>query len=70
MENPSFLWRHMVDFLRHFVQLQIKLNNLFFFRRDDPTFDEQLAGCHLVSSCSNIADRWHYLYNNNCAQIY
>jgi len=26
-------------------------------RRDDPTFDEQLAGCHLVSSCSNIADR-------------
>ncbi|XP_023337076.1 uncharacterized protein LOC111708056 [Eurytemora carolleeae] len=26
-------------------------------RRDDPTFDEDLAGCHLVSSCSNIADR-------------
>ena len=23
-------------------------------RRDDPTFDEQLTGCHLVSSCSNI----------------
>jgi len=23
-------------------------------RRDDPTFDERLSGCHLVSSCSNI----------------
>jgi len=23
-------------------------------RRDDPTFDESLTGCHLVSSCSNI----------------
>eukprot|EP00088_Acartia_fossae_P022662 TRINITY_DN237_c0_g1_i4.p1 TRINITY_DN237_c0_g1~~TRINITY_DN237_c0_g1_i4.p1 ORF type:complete len:560 (-),score=134.94 TRINITY_DN237_c0_g1_i4:328-2007(-) len=23
-------------------------------RRDDPNFDEQLTGCHLVSSCSNI----------------
>ncbi|XP_023337126.1 uncharacterized protein LOC111708092 [Eurytemora carolleeae] len=26
-------------------------------RRDDPTFDERLSGCHLVSSCSNIYDR-------------
>jgi len=26
-------------------------------RRDDPNFDEALPGCHLVSSCSNIADR-------------
>jgi len=25
-------------------------------RRDDPTFDERLSGCHLVSSCSNIYD--------------
>merc|ERR1712020_128558 len=25
-------------------------------RRDDPTFDEALPGCHLVSSCSNIVD--------------
>jgi len=25
-------------------------------RRDDPTFDETLSGCHLVSSCSNIYD--------------
>merc|ERR1712242_195861 len=25
-------------------------------RRDDPTFDEALPGCHLVSSCSNIFD--------------
>ena len=23
-------------------------------RRDDPSFDERLSGCHLVSSCSNI----------------
>ena len=23
-------------------------------RRDDPDFDENLTGCHLVSSCSNI----------------
>jgi len=23
-------------------------------RRDDPTFDESLPGCHMVSSCSNI----------------
>ena len=26
-------------------------------RRDDPTFDETLSGCHLVSSCSNIYER-------------
>jgi len=26
-------------------------------RRDDPTFDERLSGCHLVSSCSNIYDK-------------
>ena len=26
-------------------------------RRDDPTFDEALPGCHLVSSCANINDR-------------
>jgi len=26
-------------------------------RRDDPTFDENLSGCSLVSSCSNIYDR-------------
>lgn len=26
-------------------------------RRDDPTFDEQLSGCHLVSSCSNIYEK-------------
>ena len=25
-------------------------------RRDDPTFDEDLPGCHLVSSCSNIQE--------------
>jgi len=25
-------------------------------RRDDPSYDEQLSGCHLVSSCSNIQD--------------
>ena len=25
-------------------------------RRDDPTYDERLSGCHLVSSCSNIVD--------------
>uniref|UniRef100_A0A1B0FC31 Chitin-binding type-2 domain-containing protein n=1 Tax=Glossina morsitans morsitans TaxID=37546 RepID=A0A1B0FC31_GLOMM len=24
-------------------------------RRDDPTFDESLPGCHMVDSCSNIA---------------
>ena len=26
-------------------------------RRDDPTFDEKLSGCHLVSSCSNIYEK-------------
>jgi len=26
-------------------------------RRDDPTYDERLSGCHLVSSCSNIYDK-------------
>jgi len=26
-------------------------------RRDDPSFDERLSGCHLVSSCSNIYDK-------------
>jgi hypothetical protein len=24
-------------------------------RRDDPTFDESLPGCHMVDSCTNIA---------------
>jgi hypothetical protein len=36
------------------------------YRRDDPTFDEALPGCHLVSSCANINDRDHtQLFNNN-----
>ena len=26
-------------------------------RRDDPTYDEKLSGCHLVSSCSNIYEK-------------
>ena len=26
-------------------------------RRDDPTYDERLSGCHLVSSCSNIYEK-------------
>ena len=26
-------------------------------RRDDPSFDETLSGCHLVSSCSNVYER-------------
>jgi hypothetical protein len=26
-------------------------------RRDDPSYDEALSGCHLVSSCSNIYDK-------------
>ena len=25
-------------------------------RREDPSFDERLSGCHLVSSCSNVYD--------------
>ena len=29
-------------------------------RRDDPTFDERLSGCHLVSSCSNIYDKTQF----------
>ena len=30
MDNPLFLWRHMADFLRHFVPLQLKI----YFRLD------------------------------------
>ena len=31
--------------------------NAVFVYRDDPSYDEALSGCHLVSSCSNIYDK-------------
>ena len=31
-------------------------------RRDDPDFDENLTGCHLVSSCSNIYHKDQFRY--------
>lgn len=36
-------------------------------RRDDPTFDESLPGCHMVSSCSNIqtGDQFARLLRHN-----
>jgi len=41
-------------------------------RRDDPTFDEQLTGCHLVSSCSNIyyKDQFRSLLQQNFLRHY
>jgi len=41
-------------------------------RRDDPTFDESLTGCHLVSSCSNIyhTDQFHSLLKQNFERHY
>jgi len=41
-------------------------------RRDDPTFDEQLTGCHLVSSCSNIyyKDQFRSLLQQNFVRHY
>lgn len=36
-------------------------------RRDDPTFDESLPGCHMVDSCSNIqsGDQFGRLLRHN-----
>lgn len=41
-------------------------------RRDDPNFDEQLTGCHLVSSCSNIyyKDQFRSLLQHNFERHY
>jgi len=41
-------------------------------RRDDPTFDESLTGCHLVSSCSNIyhTDQFQSLLKQNFERHY
>merc|ERR1712038_868618 len=41
-------------------------------RRDDPDFDENLTGCHLVSSCSNIyhKDQFRQLLNHNFERHY
>jgi hypothetical protein len=41
-------------------------------RRDDPNFDEQLTGCHLVSSCSNIyyKDQFRSLLTHNFLRHY
>jgi len=41
-------------------------------RRDDPKFDEDLTGCHLVSSCSNIykADEFRKLLDTNFQRHY
>jgi len=41
-------------------------------RRDDPTFDEDLTGCHLVSSCSNIyhKDQFRALLKHNFERHY
>jgi hypothetical protein len=33
-------------------------------RRDDPDFDEDLTGCHLVSSCSNVYHKWVVFFVN------
>jgi len=41
-------------------------------RRDDPTFDEQLTGCGLVSSCTNIQEvsQFRTLLDNNFQRHY
>jgi len=41
-------------------------------RRDDPDFDEDLTGCHLVSSCSNIyhKDQFRQLLQHNFLRHY
>ena len=41
-------------------------------RRDDPDFDENLTGCHLVSSCSNIyhKDQFRQLLQHNFNRHY
>ncbi|XP_046746909.1 chitin deacetylase 1 isoform X1 [Diprion similis] len=41
-------------------------------RRDDPTFDESLPGCHLVDSCSNIqsGDQFARLLRHNFNRHY
>lgn len=41
-------------------------------RRDDPDFDENLTGCHLVSSCSNIyhKDQFRALLQHNFERHY
>ena len=41
-------------------------------RRDDPDFDENLTGCHLVSSCSNIyhKDQFRRMLQHNFDRHY
>merc|ERR1712128_22346 len=41
-------------------------------RRDDPTFDETLSGCHLVSSCGNIQypDQFKNILQHNFERHY
>ncbi|XP_011201907.1 chitin deacetylase 1 isoform X2 [Bactrocera neohumeralis] len=41
-------------------------------RRDDPTFDESLPGCHMVDSCSNVAsgDQFARLLRHNFNRHY
>lgn len=41
-------------------------------RRDDPTFDEELAGCAMVDACSNIisGDQFYSFLNHNFERHY
>jgi len=41
----------------HFPLWEIPINELD--RREDPTFDEELTGCQLVSSCTNVQEKDH-----------
>jgi hypothetical protein len=41
----------------HFPLWEIPINELD--RREDPTFDEELTGCQLVSSCTNVQEKEH-----------
>jgi len=41
----------------HFPLWEIPINELD--RREDPTFDEDLTGCQLVSSCTNVQEKEH-----------
>jgi len=41
----------------HFPLWEIPINELD--RREDPTFDEDLTGCQLVSSCTNVQEKAH-----------
>ena len=67
LERPAIVALRLTPVLLHRSHpvWEIVMNELD--RRDDPTFDESLPGCHMVDSCSNIqsGDQFGRLLRHN-----